>query len=167
MAIAGDARRAPMSDSNLLSGAAERGEQILFIVVDNEGYMNMGMQRSSCTPFGAWTSTTPVGRESKGKTQDAKNMPLLMVDHRCAYVATASTAFMQDFYDKLDKAIVASKTGFAYLHVYPPCTTGWRFPTALNIEVASKAVETNFVMLWEFTPADGLRFTRAVERRSP
>jgi phenylglyoxylate dehydrogenase beta subunit len=166
MAIAGDGGASDVGFQSL-SGAAERGEQILFMVVDNEGYMNTGMQRSSCTPYGAWTSTTPVGRESKGKTQDAKNLPLLMVNHRCAYVATASTAFMEDLYDKLDKAIAASKHGFAYLHVYSPCTTGWRFPTDQNMEVARKAVETNFVMLWEFCPGDGLHFTRPVDAPLP
>jgi phenylglyoxylate dehydrogenase beta subunit len=166
LAIAGDGGASDVGFQSL-SGAAERGEQILFMVVDNEGYMNTGMQRSSCTPYGAWTSTTPVGRESKGKTQDAKNLPLLMVNHRCAYVATASTAFMEDLYAKLDMAIVASKAGFAYLHVYSPCTTGWRFPTEKNMEVARKAVETNFVMLWEYTPAQGLRFTRPVDDPLP
>lgn len=166
VAIAGDGGASDVGFQSL-SGAAERGEQLLFMVVDNEGYMNTGMQRSSCTPFGAWTSTTPVGKESKGKTQDAKNLPLLMVNHRCAYVATASTAFMEDLYDKLDKAIVASKSGFAYLHVYSPCTTGWRFPTDQNMEVARKAVETNFVMLWEFSPSKGLRFTRSVDAPLP
>jgi phenylglyoxylate dehydrogenase beta subunit len=166
MAIAGDGGASDVGFQSL-SGAAERGEELLFMVVDNEGYMNTGMQRSSCTPYGAWTSTTPVGLESKGKTQDAKNLPLLMVNHRCAYVATASTAFMEDLYDKLDKAIAASKRGFAYLHVYSPCTTGWRFPTDQNIEVARKAVETNFVMLWEFNPEDGLHFTHPVDTPLP
>ena len=88
-------------------------------------------------------------------------MPLLMMMHNCEYVATASTAFMEDLYDKLDQAIAASKRGFAYLHIYSPCTTGWRFPSQENIEVARKAVETNFVLLWEFNPARGLRLTRS------
>jgi phenylglyoxylate dehydrogenase beta subunit len=105
--------------------------------------------------------------QGRGKTQDAKNQPLLMVNHRCAYVATASTAFMHDLYDKLDKAIVASKKGFAYLHVYSPCTTGWRFPTDQNMEVARKAVETNFVLLWEFTPGAGLQFTHRIDTPLP
>jgi phenylglyoxylate dehydrogenase beta subunit len=74
---------------------------------------------------------------------------------------------MEDLYDKLDKAIQASKRGFAYLHVYSPCTTGWRFPTDQNMEVARKAVETNFVMLWEYKPADGLHFTRPVDDPLP
>ena len=171
LAIAGDGGASDVGFQSL-SGAAERNEQILFMVVDNEGYMNTGMQRSSCTPYGAWTSTTPIGkgsggRPAQGKTQDAKNLPLIMVNHRCEYVATASMAYMEDFYDKLDKALEASKVGFAYLHVYSPCTTGWRFPTDQNIEVARKAVETNFVMLWEYTPSDGLRVTRPVDNPMP
>ncbi|MBL8491371.1 MAG: phenylglyoxylate dehydrogenase [Rhodocyclaceae bacterium] len=159
VALAGDGGASDVGFQSL-SGAAERGEEILFIVIDNEGYMNTGMQRSSCTPFGAWTSTTPVGERGHGKTQDAKNLPLIMVMHECDYVATASTAFMEDFYAKLDRAIAAARHGFAYLHVYSPCTTGWRFPAERNIEVARRAVECNFVTLWEYTPADGLRFTR-------
>ncbi len=172
LAIAGDGGASDVGFQSL-SGAAERGEQMLFMVVDNEGYMNTGMQRSSCTPYGAWTSTTPVGksgdgsRVSQGKTQDAKNLPLIMVNHRCDYVATASTAYMEDLYEKLDRAIEASKRGFAYLHVYSPCTTGWRFPTDQNMEVARKAVETNFVMLWEFTPEEGLHFTKPVDQPLP
>lgn len=166
MALAGDGGASDVGFQSL-SGAAERGEQILFIVVDNEGYMNTGMQRSSCTPFGAWTSTTPVGRELLGKTQDAKNLPLLMVMHHCEYVATASTGYMEDLYAKLDRAIQASKRGFAYLHVYSPCTTGWRFPSADNMEVARKAVETNFVLLWEYDPQEGLRLSRDIDAPLP
>jgi phenylglyoxylate dehydrogenase beta subunit len=166
MALAGDGGASDVGFQSL-SGAAERGEELLYIVIDNEGYMNTGMQRSGCTPYGAWTSTTPVGPESHGKKQDAKNLPLVMVAHRCAYVATASTGFMEDLYDKLDKAIQASEHGFAYLHVYSPCTTGWRFPSEKNIDVARKAVETNFVMLWEYQPDTGLRLTHPVDEPLP
>jgi phenylglyoxylate dehydrogenase beta subunit len=166
LALAGDGGTADVGFQSL-SGAAERGEEILYVCVDNEGYMNTGMQRSGCTPFGAWTSTTPVGERAHGKTQEAKNLPLLMVMHRCAYVATGSTAHMDDLYDKLAKAIEASKRGFAYLHIYSPCTSGWRFPSQANIEVARKAVETGFVALWEYAPASGLRFTRPLEHLRP
>jgi phenylglyoxylate dehydrogenase beta subunit len=166
LALAGDGGAADVGFQSL-SGAAERGEEVLFLVIDNEGYMNTGMQRSSCTPYGAWTTTTPVGRESLGKSQDAKNLPLLMVGHRCAYVATASSAFMADFYAKLDRALQASKRGFAYLHVYSPCTTGWRFPSRKNIEVARKAVESNFVVLWEYAPETGLKLTHPVDEPAP
>jgi phenylglyoxylate dehydrogenase beta subunit len=166
VALAGDGGTADVGFQSL-SGAAERGEEILYICIDNEGYMNTGMQRSGCTPYGAWTSTTPVGERSRGKTQDAKNLPLLMMMHRCEYVATASTAFMQDLYEKLDRAIQASRQGFAYLHIYSPCTTGWRFPSDQNIEVARKAVETNFVLLWEYDPRSGLRLTRNADAPLP
>ena len=166
MALAGDGGTSDVGFQSL-SGAAERGEEILFICVDNEGYMNTGMQRSSCTPYGAWTSTTPVGEHSQGKSQDAKNVPLLMMMHNCAYVATASTGFMEDLYAKLDRAHEASKRGFAYLHIYSPCTTGWRFPSQDNIAVARLAVETNAVMLWEFTPDSGVRLTRPVDNARP
>jgi phenylglyoxylate dehydrogenase beta subunit len=74
---------------------------------------------------------------------------------------------MEDLYAKLDKAIQASEQGFAYLHVYSPCTTGWRFPSEKNIEVARKAVETNFVMLWEYQPETGLRLTHSVDDPLP
>jgi phenylglyoxylate dehydrogenase beta subunit len=166
MALAGDGGTADVGFQSL-SGAAERGEEILYITIDNEGYMNTGMQRSGCTPYGAWTSTTPVGERGHGKTQDAKNMPLLMMMHNCEYVATASTGFMEDLYEKLDRAIAASKRGFAYLHVYSPCTTGWRFPSQQNIEVARKAVETNFVVLWEFGRESGVRLTRSIDHPLP
>jgi phenylglyoxylate dehydrogenase beta subunit len=166
LALAGDGGASDVGFQSL-SGAAERGEQILFVCVDNEGYMNTGMQRSSCTPYGAWTSTTPVGERGKGKSQDAKNLPVIMMMHNCEYVATASTAFMEDFYEKLEKALDASRRGFAYLHLYSPCTTGWRFPSRKNIEVARKAVETNFVLLWEFNPRDGLRLTHPVDKPRP
>jgi phenylglyoxylate dehydrogenase beta subunit len=166
LALAGDGGAADVGFQSL-SGAAERGEQMLFLVIDNEGYMNTGMQRSSCTPYGSWTTTTPVGRETRGKSQEAKNLPLLMVGHRCDYVATASTAFMTDFYQKLDRALEACKRGFAYLHVYAPCTTGWRFPSQKSIEVARKAVASNFVLLWEYAPPSGLRLTHPVDDPAP
>ncbi len=166
VALAGDGGTADVGFQSL-SGAAERGEEMLFLCVDNEGYMNTGMQRSGCTPYGAWTSTTPVGERGRGKTQDAKNVPLLMVMHNCEYVATASTGFMADLYAKLDRAIQAAKRGFAYLHIYSPCTTGWRFPSDQNIEVARKAVESGFVHLWEFDPRNGLRMTPEIDNPVP
>jgi phenylglyoxylate dehydrogenase beta subunit len=126
--------------------------------------MNTGVQRSSTTPFGAWTSTTPVGTALRGKTRDAKPLPILMVMHRCEYVATASLAYMEDYYAKLDKAIELSKKGMAYLHVFSPCPTGWRYPPSNLIEVSRKAVETNMAPLWEYTDKDGsIHFTKSVD----
>jgi len=166
LALAGDGGTVDVGFQSL-SGAAERGEQMLYVCVDNEGYMNTGMQRSGSTSFGSWTSTTPVGDALRGKSQDAKNMPVIMMNHNCTYVATASLAYMEDYYDKLDKAIEASKHGMAYLHVFAPCPSGWRFSSAETIEVCRKGVETNFVTLWEFTPEDGLTFTRPTDKPVP
>ena len=167
LAFAGDGGAADVGFQSL-SGAAERGEQMIYICLDNEGYMNTGVQRSGTTPFGAWTSTTPVGSVLKGKTRDAKPMPIIMMMHNCEYVATASTAFMDDYYMKLDKAIAASKKGMAYLHVFSPCPTGWRFPPSKLIEVSRKAVLTNIIPLWEFEYARGrLKFTHPVDDPLP
>jgi phenylglyoxylate dehydrogenase beta subunit len=91
-----------------------------------------------------------------------------MVMHNCEYVATASPAFMEDYYIKLDKAIEAAKRGFAYIHVFSPCPTGWRFPPEKLIEVARKGVETNMVPLWEYEYKAGLiRFTHHVKDPLP
>lgn len=167
LAIAGDGGTADVGFQSL-SGAAERGEQMIYICVDNEGYMNTGVQRSSTTPYGAWTSTTPVGSVLRGKTRDAKPLPLLMVMHNCEYVATACTAFMEDYYRKLGKAISAAKKGMAYIHVFSPCPTGWRFPPSNLIEAGRKAVRTNIVPLWEYEAGEGrIRFTHSVDDPLP
>jgi phenylglyoxylate dehydrogenase beta subunit len=167
LAFAGDGGTADVGFQSL-SGAAERGEQMIFICVDNEGYMNTGVQRSSTTPYGAWTSTTPVGTVLRGKGRDAKPMPLLMVMHNCEYVATACMAFMEDYYAKLEKALDAAKRGMAYIHVFSPCPTGWRFPPSKLIEVSRKAVETNMAPLWEYEAETGrIHFTYPVENPLP
>lgn len=163
MAFAGDGGTADVGFQSL-SGAAERGERMIYICIDNEGYMNTGVQRSSTTPYGAWTSTTPVGAALKGKTRDAKYLPLIMMMHNCEYVATASTAFMDDYFEKLDKAREASKKGMAYLHVFSPCPTGWRFPAEKLIEVGRMAVRSNLMPLWEYTDATKeFKFTHSVD----
>ena len=167
LALAGDGGAADVGFQSL-SGAAERGEQMIFICVDNEGYMNTGVQRSSTTPYGAWTSTTPVGEALQGKTRDAKPLPLLMVMHSCEYVATAALPFMEDYYMKLDKAIEASKRGMAFIHIFSPCPTGWRFDPSQLIEVARKGVETNMVPLWEFENDLGrINITHVVDEPLP
>jgi phenylglyoxylate dehydrogenase beta subunit len=167
LAFAGDGGAADVGFQSL-SGAAERGEQIIFICVDNEGYMNTGVQRSSTTPYGAWTSTTPVGDVLKGKTRDSKPMPIIMMMHNCEYVATASTSFMEDYYQKLEKAMAAAKQGLAYIHVFSPCPTGWRFTPNLLVEVGRKAVESNMMPLWEYENSVGkLKFTFPTEPACP
>jgi len=166
VALSGDGGTADAGFQSV-SGAAERNDPILFICVDNEGYMNTGMQASGVTPYGSWSSTTPVGGEMQGKRTEAKNLPVIMTMHNCSYVATASPAYLEDYYAKLEKAIEATKTGMAYLHVYTPCPTGWRFPSSMTTEVCRMQVRTNFVALWEYDPQNGLRFTHKVEKPEP
>lgn len=164
VAFAGDGGTADVGFQSL-SGAVERGENIIYICVDNEGYMNTGIQRSGTTPFGAWTTTTPVGKRSHGKSRESKNLPMIMLMHGAPYVATASTAFLEDYAYKLKKAMKV-KDGVAYIHLFSPCPTGWRFPPEKTIEVSRLAVETNFFPLWE-SDRGKFRFNHPVENPKP
>lgn len=148
VAFAGDGASAD-AGFQALSGAAERGENIIYICYDNEGYMNTGFQRSGTSSKGSYTSTTPTGSLYKGKTQHKKDMPLIMAMHNVAYVATLSPAYTKDFVSKIEKA-VGVKDGFVYLHILSPCPTGWRFDPAESISIARLAVQTNFFPLWEY-----------------
>jgi len=132
-----------------LSGAAERGEKIIYLAYDNEGYMNTGNQRSSATPLGASTTTTPVGKVKKGKPTGSKNMPMVMLMHKPVYMATATLSHLEDFAKKLKKAQEKVKEGFVYLHVFSPCPVGWRIDSNRSIEVCRAAVRTNYFPLWE------------------
>jgi pyruvate/2-oxoacid:ferredoxin oxidoreductase beta subunit len=147
-----------------LSGAAERDEHIIYITYDNEGYMNTGYQRSSTTPLGASTSTTPAGTVSHGKPTPAKNVPLLIAMHGAAYVATATLSHLDDFARKLTKAKEKIQEGFVYIHVFSPCVMGWRIGTDMSIQVCRMAVRTNYFPLWE---AENGRFRLTHEVSSP
>ncbi|MEZ0248126.1 MAG: 3-methyl-2-oxobutanoate dehydrogenase subunit beta [Thermoproteus sp.] len=126
-----------------VSAAAERNSDVLYIMYDNEAYMNTGIQRSSETPRGAWTTTTPTGkRESK------KDVALILVAHDVPYVATANIAYPQDFYRKIKRA--SEIRGFKFIHLFAPCPPGWLFDPSLTVEVARKAVETGAFILWEY-----------------
>lgn len=149
-----------------LSGAAERGEQILYICYDNEAYMNTGIQRSSTTPFGSWTNTTQVGAQGRGRQGTPKNVPLLMAYHNIEYVATVTLAYPEDYMRKLLKAKEAVKRGMAYIHVLTPCPTGWKFPTEKVVEVTKVAVESNYFPLWE-AEKGVFRFTHEIKNRVP
>lgn len=147
VAFAGDGATADCGFQSL-SGAAERGDNIIYICYDNEGYMNTGFQRSGTTSFGSSTSTTPVGSAGQGKTQHKKDMPMIMAMHDVAYLATLSPAFMPDFVAKIQKAMTVKK-GLSYLHIFTPCPTGWGANPEFSIEIARKAVQTNFFPLFE------------------
>jgi len=132
-----------------LSGAAERGDNIIYICYDNEGYMNTGYQRSGSTSKGAWTSTTPVSPEGEGgKRQDRKDIAMIMAMHDIPYVATMNPAFIPDMVKKVEKA-KAVKNGMAFLYVYNPCVTGWGIKPDESVEVARMAVDSLFSPLYE------------------
>ncbi len=164
VAFAGDGSTADVGFQNL-SAAAERGENIIYICYDNEGYMNTGIQRSSTTPLSAWTTTTPVGGIDRGKSRPHKNIPAILAFHRVAYVATATTAFLEDYVQKLTKAM-ALKDGMAYIHFLSPCPTGWRALPENLVEVSRMAVETNVFPLWE-AERGKFRFTYQPKKVKP
>jgi phenylglyoxylate dehydrogenase beta subunit len=147
-----------------LSGAAERGENIIYICYDNEAYMNTGIQRSSTTPLGAWTTTTPVGKWG-GKRVGPKDMPMLMVWHKVPYVATATVSHLEDYVRKLTKA-KSVKDGMAYIHLLAPCPIGWRAPFEEALELSRMAVETNYFPLWEAEHGQ-IRITHEVKNPKP
>ncbi|MBN1255074.1 MAG: pyruvate synthase subunit beta [Deltaproteobacteria bacterium] len=146
MAMAGDGGT---SDIGLqaLSGAMERGHDFIYVCFDNEAYMNTGIQRSSSTPFGASTTTSPAGSVVPGQTTWKKNMPEIAVAHNIPYVATACSSYPFDLMEKVKKA--AAIEGPAYIHILSVCPTGWRLPPQMAIHAGRLAVETGMFPLYE------------------
>jgi len=130
-----------------LSGAAERGEDAIYVMYDNEAYMNTGIQRSSATPEGAWTTTTPGGKKQLWKREVKKNMMEIMIAHRIPYAASVSVGFPEDFIRKLQQA--KREKGLRFIHALSPCPPGWRYDPAKTIEIARLAVETHIFPLFE------------------
>jgi pyruvate ferredoxin oxidoreductase beta subunit len=141
VAIAGDGGTHDIGIQSL-SGAAERGEDFIYICYDNEGYMNTGNQRSGSTPPGAVSGTTPLG-----KSQDQKDMMAIMEAHHIPYLAAASATHPLDLYEKVRKAKEIKGTRF--IHVFTPCPPGWRFPSSDTIEIGRLAVQTGVAVLYE------------------
>ena len=146
VAIAGDGGT---SDIGLqaLSGALERGHRMLYCCFDNEAYMNTGIQRSSSTPFGASTTTSPAGKVSIGQVTWKKNMPAIAAAHNIPYVATACPSYPFDLMDKVKRALKCN--GPAYLHILSPCPTGWRCAPDIAVRIGRLAVETAIFPLYE------------------
>jgi len=140
-----------------LSGAAERGHDFLYILYDNEAYMNTGIQRSGGTPKYAWTTTSPVGTVLPGKMQSKKPIADIMVAHRIPYVATGTPAHWLDFMKKVRKGIEVN--GPAFIHALSSCDRGWRHETDVTIEISRRAVDTCYFPLWEYTPETGYVLT--------
>jgi pyruvate ferredoxin oxidoreductase beta subunit len=130
-----------------LSGAVERGHDFLFVLYDNEAYMNTGIQRSGGTPYGASTTTSQAGKAVPGKLEQKKPIADIMVAHDMPYVATASPYYWKDLVTKARKGIEVN--GPAFLHVLAPCPRGWRSDPSKSIELSRLAVETCVFPLWE------------------
>ena len=126
-----------------LSGAMERNENILYICYDNEAYMNTGIQGSSSTPAGGWTTTTPAG-----KLGQSKDLMRIVMAHDVPYAASASIADLPDLRRKVKKA--RDTTGTSVIHIQCPCPTGWGYPFAKSIELAREAVQSGAWLLLEF-----------------
>jgi pyruvate/2-oxoacid:ferredoxin oxidoreductase beta subunit len=127
-----------------LSGAAERNEDFIYICNDNEAYMNTGTQRSSATPQFAWTSTTPIQQPNENPKKD---IMAIMADHRIPYAATATIAYPEDFFRKMEKARRISGTRF--IHLLSPCPPGWKMASELTIRISRMAVRSKVFPLYE------------------
>ena len=127
-----------------LSGAAERNENILYVCYDNEAYMNTGIQRSSATPPGAWTTTTPAGAL---KAEPKKDIEKILVGHSIPYIATASIAYPDDAIRKFKKA--REITGTRFIHILSSCPPGWGIDPGKSIQVTRMATQANVFPLFE------------------
>jgi len=135
-----------------LSGAAERQTDFIYFCCDNESYMNTGIQRSSSTPFGAWTTTTPTG-----KREPKKDMPFIMAAHRIPYVATTCPSYPVDLIEKVEAA--KKLNGTRYVQILVPCPSGWRYPSEKSIEIGRLAVETG---VWPLFTIQNGKFSLSV-----
>ncbi len=146
VAMAGDGGTSDIG-IQALSGALERGHDFLYICYDNEAYMNTGIQRSSSTPYGARTTTSPPGKKSIGQATWKKNMPAIVSAHGISYVATACPSYPFDLMDKVKRAVEVK--GPTYLHILSVCPTGWRSASDLTVRLGRLAVETGMFPLYE------------------
>lgn len=131
-----------------LSGAMERGHDMVYVCYDNEAYMNTGIQRSSSTPRFADATTSPTGTVSSGKRQNKKDLTAIMVAHGIPYVAQSTfIGNFRDLHEKAHRAIYTS--GPAFLNVMSPCPRGWRYPADELAEICRLAVESCVWPLYE------------------
>ncbi len=146
IAIAGDGGTADIGLQSL-SGMVDRGHNVLYVCYTNESYANTGVQRSSATPYAAWTTTTPVGKKSFGNTTFQKPIAEMIAAQGAPYVATASVAYPKDIQAKVKKAL--SIKGPKFLLIHAPCTIGWKFLPQKSIEIAKLAVESGLWVVYE------------------
>lgn len=147
-----------------LSGMLERGDDVLYICVDNGAYMNTGGQRSGATPLYAATSTQPVGKESVGKVEMKKNVPMIVAAHGIPYVATASVAYVKDLRKKVKRAM--EFRGPRYIQVDTPCPSVWGFPSDQTLEVGRLGVQSGLIPLFEMVDGEMTR-VRKIKNKVP
>jgi pyruvate ferredoxin oxidoreductase beta subunit len=133
-----------------LSGMFERGHDVLYVCMDNEAYMNTGVQRSGSTPFAASTTTSPAGKQSFGEDRPKKDLPAIAAAHGIPYVGTASMSYFADIRRKVRRAL--DIRGPKYLQIHVPCPPGWGYDENASVEVGRLAVETGIYPLveWEY-----------------
>ena len=131
-----------------LSGMFERNHDILYVCMDNEAYMNTGVQRSGSTPFAASTTTSPAGRESFGEDRPKKDLPAIAAAHGIPYVATASMVIFADLRRKVKKAL--ETRGAKYIQVHVPCPPGWGYDEKNSLDIGKLAVDTALYPLVEW-----------------
>jgi pyruvate/2-oxoacid:ferredoxin oxidoreductase beta subunit len=145
-----------------LSGAAERNEDFIYACYDNEAYMNTGIQRSSATPLGAWTTTTPVKHYKKERKKDIIG---IMAAHAIPYIATASIAYPEDMVKKFKKA--KDIHGTRFIHIYAPCPTGWKSRPDDTVKLARLAVQTGYFPLYEVEDGEKWTLNLKIKERKP
>lgn len=130
-----------------LSGALERGHRMLYVCINNEAYMNTGIQRSGATPRGAHTTTAPAGTVIPGKLQFRKNLTEIVVSHNIPYVAQAVVGNWRDLAKKVESAL--SVDGPSFINILSPCPLGWGFPSDMTCEMGNLACDTRVWPLYE------------------
>ncbi|MEA1992990.1 MAG: pyruvate synthase subunit PorB [Euryarchaeota archaeon] len=150
-----------------LSGMLERGHNVTYVCLDNEAYMNTGIQRCSSTPYGASTTTSPAGKYSIGENKPKKPLAAICAAHDIPYTATAAVAYIEDLKKKVRKALDVEGPSFIQVHV--PCPTGWRFPPEKTVGMSRLAVETGIFALWELEGSDfnKMNITKKLKNRKP
>jgi len=145
-----------------LSGAAERNDDIIYVCYDNEAYMNTGIQRSSATPYGAWTTTTPV---KHFKNRPKKDIVAIMAAHKIPYIATASVAYPEDMVRKAKRA--KETRGTKFMHVWAPCPTGWKSRPEDTVKLARMAVQSGIFPLFEIENGETYKMSIKISEKKP
>ncbi|MFP4169949.1 MAG: thiamine pyrophosphate-dependent enzyme [Methanomassiliicoccales archaeon] len=147
-----------------LSGAVDRGTDFVYLMLDNEAYMNTGIQCSGATPMGAWTTTTPTGKRCEINVQRKKRIMDMMVANGIVYGATVNIAYPEDFVKRVRKA--KEIEGPAFIHALSPCSPGWRVNSAKTVEIARLATKSNMFPLYEVEQGE-YRLNKEIKKKVP